>query len=387
MNPSQPKHGLSDILSMLLPNEQQTLFLRACLWSGEEGCRAWLNWCETVFDTRDMLRKKEFGLKGLTPLLYYNLQKNEVAIESSLLTFFRTAQIYEEKRTKVFREISQNVLMELNKAEKRFLVVKGAALADAAFEKPSLRHCHDLDIVLEDSEPREILALIEFLDFTLSTRNISSEWENLTLVHQDGLPVSLHRNFFGISLYNQGQKEMLARCEGKLVADVPCQVLSPAFALLHVCGQAFASGHSALPTWASDSWAIIVRFPDLNWEQFIASARQSHLALPMFVMLGYLAEKLQAPIPSQVLVDLEKAASKNIIGQEIALSIARKFRNGGLKGLLGKTKNWQTLFPIFRWIMFPSLDYLRWTNPHTKSWVLPFLYVSRPVKYLARRFQ
>jgi hypothetical protein len=387
MKPSRPNHGISDILSMLLPTEHQTLFLRACLWSGEEGRRAWLNWCEIVSDTRDMLRQKEFGVKGLTPLLYHNLQQNEVAIESSLLTFFRTAQIYEEKRTKVFREICQNVLMELNRAKKRFLVVKGAALADTAFEKPSLRHCHDVDIVLDDSDPRDILTLLAPLGFSLSSRKISPEWENLTLVHQDGLPVSLHRNYFGISLYNRGQQELLARCEGKLVAEVPCQVLSPADALLHVCGQAFVSGHSTLPTWASDSWAIIVRFSDLNWEQLIACARQSHLALPMLVMLGYLAEKLQAPIPSPVLVDLEEAASKNIIGQEIALSIARKFRNGGLKGLLGKTKNWQTRFPIFRWIMFPSLDYLRWTNPHTGSWVLPFLYVSRPVKYLARRFQ
>ena len=387
MNPSRPNHGLSDILSMLLLNEQQTLFLRACLWSGEEGCRAWLNWCETVSDTRDMLRQKEFGVKGLTPLLYHNLQQNEVAINSSLLTFFRTAQIYEEKRTKVFREICQKVLAELTRAKKRFLVVKGSPLADTAFENPSLRHCHDLDIVLEDPEPREILALIASLDFTLLTRNISSEWENLTLVHQDGLLVSLHRKFFGISLYNRGQKEMWARCEGKLVADVPCQVLSPADALLHVCGQAFASGHSILPTWVSDSWAIIVRFPDLNWEQLIACARQSHLALPMFVMLGYLAEKLQAPIPSQVLVDLGKAASKSIIGQEIALSIARKFRNGGLKGLLGKTKNWQSRLPILKWMMLPSLGYIRWTNPHTVAWALPLLYVSRPVKYLARRFQ
>jgi len=387
MKLSRLNHGLSDILSMLLPTEPQTLFLRACLWSGGEGCRAWLNWCETVSDTRDMLRQKEFGVKGLTPLLYYNLQKNEVAIESSLLTFFRTAQIYEEKRTKVFHEICQKVLAELTRAKKRFLVVKGAALADTAFEKPSLRHCHDLDLVLEDSEPREILALIEFLDFALSTRNISSEWENLTLVHKDGLPVSLHRNFFGISLYNQGQKEMWARCEGKLVADVPCQVLSPADALLHVCGQAFVSGHSTLPTWASDSWAIILRFPDLNWEQLIACARQSHLALPMFVMLGYLAEKLQAPIPSQVLVNLGKAASQSIVGQEIALSIGRKFKNGGVKGLLRKAKNWQSRLSILKWMILPSLDYIRWTNPHTVAWALPFLYVSRPVKYFARRFQ
>ena len=387
MKQSRPNHGLSDIISLLLPNEQQTLFLRSCLWAGEEGRRAWQSWCETFSDTRDILRQNEVGVKGLTPLLYHNLQRNGVAIENSLLTFFRTAQIFEEKRTKVFREICQKVLAELTRAKKRFLVVKGAALADTAFDTPSLRHCHDLDIVLDDPEPREILALIASLDFTLSTRNISTEWENLTLIHQDGLPVSLHRNFFGISLYNRGQKKMWARCEGKLIADVSCQVLSPADALLHVCGHAFVSGRSTLPTWVSDSWSLIVRFPDLDWAQLISCAKQSHLALPMSVMLGYLVEKLHALIPFQVFADLGVAASQSIIGQEIALSIARKFGNGGLRGLLGKANNWHSRIPIFKWMLFPSLDYIRWTNPNTVAWALPFHYVYRPVQYLARRFQ
>jgi len=387
MKPSRANQGFSDILSVLLPNEQQTLFMRACLWPGKEGCRAWLKWCEAVSDTRDMLRQREFGLKGLTPLLYHNLQQNSVGIESSLLTFFRTAQIYEEKRTKVFREICQNVLMALKRAKKRFLVVKGAALADAAFERPSLRHCHDLDIVLDDPNPHDTLELISSLNFTLSSRNISSEWEHLTLVHQHGLPVSFHREFFGISLYNHVQEEMWARCEGKVVANVPCQILSPSDSLLHVCGQAFFSGHSALPTWVSDSWAIILRYPDLNWAQLISCAKKSHMALPMFIMLSYLTEKLDAQIPSNVLLDLGKASSESIIGQEIALSIARNFASGGLKSLLNNTKNWQSRFPIFKWMILPSLDYIRWTNPHTETWVLPFLYVSRPVKYFARRFK
>ncbi len=387
MKQSRPNHGLSNIFSILLPNEQQTLFLRSCLWTGEECSRAWLDWCENCSDTRDILRQKNVGMKGLTPLLYNNLQRNGVAIETSLLTFFRTAQIYEEKRTKVFREICQKVLSGLTRAKKRFLVVKGAALADTAFDTPSLRHCHDLDILLDDLDPHDTLAIISSMDFTLLPRNILSQWEHMTLVHQHGLPVSLHREFFGISLYNRGQKEMWDRSEEKLIADVPCQVLAPADSLLHVCGQAFVSGRSPFPTWVSDSWSIIGRFPGLDWDQLIACAEKNHLALPMSVLLGYLVEKLHAPIPSQVLVDLDQAVSKSIIGQEIALSIARKFANGGLRCLLGKANNWHSRIPIFKWMLFPSLDYIRWTNPNTVAWAIPFHYVSRPVRYLARRYQ
>ena len=384
---SETKPVLFDVLSILLPNEQQTSFLRACLWTGEKGRQAWRIWGESFSDPRDFLKQKEFGVKGLTLPLYHNSQRNGVAIESSLLTFFRTAQIYEEMRTKAFREICHNVLAELTKAKKRFLVVKGAALADTAFENPVLRHCHDLDIVLDDHDPHHTLRLLSSLDFKVSFRNIPSQWENISLVHQHGLPVSLHRDLFGISFYNRNQKCMWKRCERQMVADVSCQVLSPSDSLLHVCGQAFSSRRSTLPTWVSDSWSIIVRFPNLDWDQLIVSAKRRHLALPMSVMLGYLVEKLHAPIPPHVLNDLEAAASRNTIGQEIALSIARSSEKGGFRGLLGNARSWRSRVPIFKWMLFPSPAYIRWTNPQMEAWALPFHYVSRPMGYLARRFR
>jgi len=378
---------LSDALSILLPNEQQTGFLRACLWTGEEGRRAWLNWCKTLSDPRDFLRQKEFGVKGLTPLLYNNLHQNGVAIENSLLVFFRAAQIYEEIRGKAFRGICHKVLWELTRTKKRFLVVKGAALADTAFATPILRHCHDLDIVLDDPNPHQTVRLFTSLDFAVSSQNICSQWKNLILVHQQGLPVSLHRDLFSIPFYNRAQNHMWRRCQRQLIAEVPCQVLAPSDALLHVCGQAFSSGRSTLPTWVSDSWSIITRFPDLDWDHLIGCAKHSHLALPMSVMLGYLVDKLHAPVSHQVLNDLAAAVSQDIMGQEIALSIARKAENGGFRGLLANAKNWGSRIPILKWMLFPSLAYIRWTKPQMAAWALPFHYLSRPVKYLARHFR
>jgi hypothetical protein len=387
MHPSETKPVLSDVLSILLPKEQQTAFLRACLWTGEKGCQAWKIWRESFSNPRDFLKQKKFGVKGLTPLLYHNLQRNGVAIENSLLTFFRTAQIYEEKRTTVFREICHNVLTELTRTKKRFLVVKGAALADTAFDTPALRHCHDLDIVLDDPDLHHTLQLLTSLDFSVSSRTMSDDWRNIILIHRHGLPVSLHRAFFGISIYNRAQNHMWRRSQRQLIADVPCQVLAPEDALLHVCGQAFTSGRSTLPPWVADSCSILTRFPNLDWNHLIECAKHCHLELPMSVMLGYLADQLQAPVPRPVLNHLWVAASRNTIGREITLSVARNSESGGFRGLLGNANNWRNRIPILKWMLFPSSSYIRWTKPHMMSWILPFHYVSRPVKYLARRFR
>ena len=378
--------SLSEIFTNFLPNNQQTLFLRSCLWRGKKAAEAWANWCEIHSDTRLILKQKNIGLKGLTPLLFHNLQRNGLPIDPSLLTFFRTAQTYEEKRTKVYREICHQVLAALTTAGKRFLVVKGAALADTAFEDPSLRHCHDLDIVLDDYDLSSTLALISSLEFSLASKNIPSEWEKITLIHRHGLPVCLHRGLFGLSFCNRGQQEIWNRSEKKTIADVPCQVLRPADALLHVCGQAFFAGRSHMPTWVADSWAIMDRFPDFPWEQLIISATRNHLALPVFVMLRFLADQLHAPIPSTVLAALAVSSSESLIGQELALSIARKFSSQGLREVVNKTNSWRSRLAIVKWMVFPYLDYLHWTHPGTESWAIPFHYVSRPLQYLVRRF-
>ena len=72
------KPALLRPLSLLLPTEEQTWLLQACLWSGPAGERAWARWSEGIDDPAAFLRQDTDGVKGLLPLLFHSLQKKNV---------------------------------------------------------------------------------------------------------------------------------------------------------------------------------------------------------------------------------------------------------------------------------------------------------------------
>ena len=93
------------------------------------------------------------------------------------------------------------------------------------------------------------------------------------------------------------------------MADVPSRILSPADNLLHVCVHAFYCESRQSLRWVCDSWFIIDRYPNLEWDILLDSAQRSDLALPLSITLGYLAGDLNASIPATFLDRLYTAAS------------------------------------------------------------------------------
>jgi hypothetical protein len=112
-------------------------------------------------------------------------------------------------------------------------------------------------------------------------------------------------------------------------------------------------------------------------------AHRSRLALPLSVMLRYLAEDLNAPIPYTFLNRLSAAASKSdAIERQLALRGTRAAGQGSLKELFRRTTNWRERVFLIQWLLFPSPRYLSWVDQIYPSWLLPFHYVYRPIRHL-----
>lgn len=374
---------LSDALSVLLPIPEHTLLLRACLWRGESGRKAGTAWLQHIRQTREKLQ--EDRLKSVLPLLFSALRRNRVEVDHEFLTILRAAALREELRAKTYRRICREAFSVLTGGKIPFLVLKGVVLAETAYENPALRHSHDVDILLEESDPSCAVHLLSSVGFTLSKEAVASEWQDLQLEHESGLPLVLHSRLFRIPLYNAATAEIWTRGQIQTIAEVPVRTLSPGDMLLHVCGHAASGVSRESFRWVCDAWFLIERHPDLDWEVLLEHIEHSHLALPLSVTLGYLAEELQAPIPASFLDRLHAVASQaNMVEREVALCGAHASARGRFKNLLRMASNWRTRIFVLKWILFPSPAYLYLMQHLRPSWRLPFYYLARPLRYVAR---
>ncbi len=104
------------------------------------------------------------------------------------------------------------------------------------------------------------------------------------------------------------------------------------------------------------------------------------------MILGYLAEELNAPIPDSFLDRLFAAApGSKLIEREGALYGARASARGGFMGLMQRAKTWSAQWSVLQWMVFPMPQYVRWVAQRPRNWLLPLYNVYRPLCYLRRR--
>ena len=304
------RENLSKKYSNILPTQEQTLFLRACLWKGEGGCRAWTQWRDFVKDPIEKITKDNRGLKRLLPLLLLSLERNEVSVDRHLLTCLRTAYFREEMRKKIYGRICRKVLSTLSSSSTKAIVLKGAALAETVYDDPVCRHCHDIEILANEDELDHLLNLAEVLDFTRSSIVTNSKWENISFIHKTGLSLVFRRYLFRQSNSDLTFAQLWSRSINQRISNVPMRILSPGDNLLHICANAFLYGCSVPIGWVCDAWFIINRYPDFDWNLLLESVRRTHLELPLSLTAGYLAEDLEAPIPSIFIDGLRATVSR-----------------------------------------------------------------------------
>ena len=380
------KSLFSNVLSVLLPTEKQSWLLQACLWSGKQSEQAWKKWSGEIRDPANFLREETEGVKGLLPLLFHSLQDKDVSIDKEFHTYLRTAYLRDELRSKAYSEICRNVTLTLNTAGISAILLKGAALAETVYPLPVLQHSHYLDILINDNDLARAVALLPSLGFAQSDELIECSWKAYEFVHESKLPLVIHRRLFGIPFFHVPMDAVWARSDLHVIAGVPTRLLAPADNLFHICGSVFDLQRHESLRWVCDAWFIIHRYPNLDWDLLLDCAGRSQTALALFVTLSYLSDALKAPIPPRVLTQLNDAASRaSEIGREVALFIVQTRARGGLMKILRSCTDWRTLAFVAKWTFFPSPRYLGWIHDIRCSWLLPFYYPYRPLKFIVRQ--
>lgn len=284
------------------PSEQQELLLRTVLLEGEESERAWLS-LKPGFD----VRRCEPGSVVLLPLLFETLQRR-----GGVEPFSTTLR-------GVYRQVWYRNQLGLNALGEALRALQGegidTAVLDAAalivryYKRLGIRPL-DEAIVLVHPDTREAalqalarsgwLAVGGVTDWRervyrsapSGTQTCALDWRLLAELQPHGDDASFDR-FWG-------------RAEENEVRGAATRTLASTDELLRTCVAGARRTRSSNVQWIADAMAILRSSPaELEWSLLVEEATRCRCALRVRDALAYLRHALDAPIPDEVLRELD----------------------------------------------------------------------------------
>jgi len=193
------------------------------------------------------------------------------------------------------------------------IVLKGAALAETVYPRPSLRWFGDLDVLVRPEDAERARTLLMGLGYVCD----DAAWDDLAarhscqvnfFKHTDKGPVvvELHTDLLNNLLFrDQVQVDhagLWTRARPATLAGVATRVLGPEDQILHLCLH-LASHYFAAPNSLRDI-AQVCAASDVDWPLFTSLCRRSGLATAGFCGLFAASSLLDASVPQSVLEDL-----------------------------------------------------------------------------------
>ncbi|MFO1057442.1 MAG: nucleotidyltransferase family protein [Dongiaceae bacterium] len=372
---------LADLLALLLPVQGEALLLGTCLRRGAAARRAWEGWLGVVEHPRRHLVISATGTKRLLPLLHHALRENGIDPGRELTPYLRTVALRERHRAGHLAAVLRQAADALAARGLEPILLKGAALAHTVYPDPALRHCHDLDLLIE---PGDLAAAGDALAAAGFAVTATGPGEALAL-HPGTVPVALHAAPLPLPLFRLPQADLRARSRPRPIAGATLRILDPADMLLQLCGLALCQGGRDRVSWVADA-ALLLRREGaaLDWDRLAAAATASGLALPLATMLAALPGLADAAPPADALAALAGAARASpAAARDATLAALRRGPRAGADTLLA-AGGWRSRAALARFLLLPSPAYLAWWCAETGRRGWPLWYLGRPLG-LARR--
>ncbi len=380
---TRARSSVVETLSVLVPTPSETDLIAACLLAGQPARDAWTRWRAARAPADDVIRRDLAMRRTLLPLLARAVQRHGLEVPPGVLPYVRAATLREELRGARYREIAAASLDALLRAGVTPVVVGGAALAGTVYDDWALRHCHDLDVLLRAGELRTAAEALARTGCTAIPPLPERPADGL-LRHASGLHVTLHTRPFAVRHYAAPVEWMTRPRRLVTIGGVEAPTLAPEAALVHRLGHASYSVSRANLHWVADAWHLVARHPHLDWDDVLRRIDAHRLALPIFVLLRWLAG-FGMPVPSDTQTALEGSAiAADRAAEDVALGGALAGARGRMRALWDATPSWRGRARLLRWGVAPSFPYLRSRYPDTPAARLPAGYVHRPAAFVAR---
>lgn len=365
-------------LSALVPTSDEAALLRACLSEGTDAADGWREWCECRAVSRSELLR-ELAKWRLLPLLAWSVDRSDIDVGREVRDYLRAMSLREDLRASRYRRILAELLAHLEAHDVAAFVSRGPALAGTVYDNWSLRHCHDIDILVSPQDLEAAAALLH----PGRARLIRRSTKNALFQHHSGLPIAIHTHPLGPRHLN-GDLEVFVTPNRRIPIENGWMVIPSVEALLvHVLGHATYSPRRHTLRWVTDAWMILARCQSIDWQNVLARVAKHRLDLALSILFEYLVS-LDAPIPAHVrdqLAARARQADRQMLEAAIGDLVCAYGKD--LTSFWRRTPTWAGRLSLARWAAAPSAAYLRRRHNTAPRGVLS-LYLNRPLRFFAR---
>ncbi|MEQ1871687.1 MAG: nucleotidyltransferase family protein [Vicinamibacterales bacterium] len=282
------------------PNAQQLRLLKAALLTGPAALEAWQQWQAAVdVDTVDV------GTQRLLPLLAHNLRAQGVS-DDDLARFKGLLRYTWAANQRRMMQVGP-VVAALHAASIPTMLLKGMALAQHYYQNVGLRPMDDVDLLVPFESAHQAIDVLRRLSWRPLGANADPALGHArSFVHSSGCQIDLHWHSQWEFCGRDDDAEIWAHSETATIGRTHVRVVSAADLLLQTIVHGCRWNSVPPIRWVADA-LLVVRQQEhrVEWPRFVSQVRAHQLVLPVRRALEFLVEAFAAPVPADVISNLQ----------------------------------------------------------------------------------
>ncbi len=341
-------------------------------------------------------------LHRVAPLLFRSLKetgKNET-IPQSVMEKLRGAYYADAFRNMSFYGELSKVLKCLKSAAIEVIVLKGTMLAEKVYQNIALRPFNDIDLLVKKASLFIVENELSRLGYC-NQKLYASVWhaqryiehiedeESHYINSNNNVLIDLHWGIQPLtSPFQIDVNEFWKNAQPDKIAGVETLVLAPEDLIEHLCIHLNKEIGNASPAllWCCDIAEVVSKYEKgINWGRIVGSSKQHNIEIPIFQALHFAHNLLGAPVPTNVLSQLESGSRIEILSLEQILRPVPRTRKRNdviyfrsvlrrVSAIKGNRNKWRYMLGY----VFPSQEYLFYRYSLRKPYLLHFWRFMHP---------
>lgn len=348
-----------------LPSAQQKWLLRAAFMDEASALDAWQRWCaHTPAYQQGTETHIDGAAQRLLPLIYRRLEP--LGAHSDWMPRMRVMYQQTWLKNQWMLRQAGDLVAALHDQQIPTLLLKGLPLALLHYKDLGTRPMGDFDVLVPPDRAGQVIDWLlghGWRQTTERSRTPSPRYRlsrhSFNFINDQGDGVDVHWFALLSCCYPTADDRWWQDAIAIQVNGVTTRTLCPEDMLFHVCAHATLYDTVAPIRWIADALILLRGTPTgFRWERIIEHARARRLTQPLAEMLNYLQQHFEAPIPLEVVKQLQRepirwndarmyelfASNQTNLGQKIARHLHSYGRYVSL--WRAATHTWPPLTPV-----------------------------------------